>query len=130
MSRVDAAATTDIVSSPRAVLGHGVVLAAQVTDLVQQRAQVRSERHHPLLLGGAHPELDLRPLAALGGVQPVQLAPARVRSGGEDLDAHRGRAEHLHETETHERRVRERLDPATEQGLVDAFIQDLERGDV
>src|SRR5262249_2873946 len=42
--------------------------------------------------------LDLRTLAPLGGVEPVQLAPAGVRSSRQYLDPHGRRAEHFHET--------------------------------
>src|SRR5204863_31732 len=35
-----------------------------------------------LLLRGPHPELDLRRLASLDGVEPVQLAPLGVRTRG------------------------------------------------
>src|SRR2546422_8558020 len=48
----------------------------------------RSKGHHAALLGRAHPELDLRRAAALGRVEPVQLAPARVRPRRQHLDAH------------------------------------------
>ena len=64
-----------------------------VTDLVQQRAQVRAEGDDPPLLGRAHPELDLRRLAALARVEPVQLAPLRVRARRQHLDLHRRHAE-------------------------------------
>src|SRR2546426_821497 len=61
-----------------------------VADLVEQGAEIRAEGHDALLLRGAHPELDLRLAAALVCVEPVELAPVRVRPRREHLDAHCG----------------------------------------
>ena len=79
-----------------------------MADLVQQRPEIRPECYHPLLLRGAHPELDARRPAALVRVEAVQLAPSRVRPRGKHV--HPDRRQRHRVTEAGDQRLARPLD--------------------
>jgi hypothetical protein len=69
-------------------VGQPQVLVVQVVDqLVEQGAEEGPEGDDPTPARRSHPELDpRRPGAARGRVEPLQLTPAAVRTGGQHLD--------------------------------------------